>query len=55
MPKNYWLPKDERTIRAQTKMLRELREQLESDSEVAEEAKNENGTDEDTGSSSDAE
>ena len=27
--KNYWLPKDERGIKAQTKALRELREELE--------------------------
>jgi hypothetical protein len=31
MPKSYWLPKDERTVRAQTAMLKELREELEAD------------------------
>lgn len=30
MPKSYWLPTDERTARAQTAVLRELREELEA-------------------------
>ena len=31
MPKNYWLPKDERTVRAQTAKLKELREEMEAE------------------------